>query len=452
MQTDAALQSPALQPPQFMAGLKESSYQHVFSSLPGYEGLDFDASLQKYRQEVQKKIHHLQEKDQDISSKIMTQPMLGKAQEILKDYLPEDSARPLSEQFSLDRCSIQKNAPLAGQGILHKEGLKFGAKIGEFDPHLQGNLPFLVGKRTVCGSQVNILRHPVPTIEKWIGRGREGKPLLGDIRISEEFKAFLGGCKSRKEKMLYCSLLNPKVPDEWRRLNALQELGRKEFSGTFHFIRFPMDGPLTQLDGEESLESYRKRVEAALKRDLKGQTIFSDFLFGSRKISSLVAKRYQKVLDFSYAQISLVYAKKLEQVQGSPQKLQALLKERKQAFLMLVCTVLKAALIHKLQVQFYSNTCKDAIDRGSAHLVSDLVWDGFLTGSFPEDRETLRLIASWPAFMVKTQPILKHRAEWMISFTKFIEEASAQGLRSHVVKDYKAYLNLVVDSKNYFLN
>jgi hypothetical protein len=81
-----------------------------------------------------------------------------------------------------------------------------------------------------------------------------------------------------------------------------------------------------------------------------------------------------------------------------------------------------------MDINYYNNSCKDAIDRGAAHLITDLVWNSFLHGTLEQDSLSIRLSAAWPAYMAKTQPIMEERAEWIDAFASFIEKAGQDGL------------------------
>lgn len=418
----------------FTSYLKNESVKQVFEKTI-YQNLPFDQALNLYRKNVETDLKKgaISEENKKVGTKIMTQRGLWSANLILNRYLPaQDSNVSLAEQFDLDMKSIKSRAHQAGQGFFNREIGKLNGEMGLFfDPHMNGNLPFLLGTRKINGSNVHILRHPVPTIEN------------GTIKISPEYLAFLENCKSKNEKVLYCCLLNNKKSREVKLIKALRSLEVK-YPGVFHLVNMPLDGALSKVgDEKESLQSYRRKVEDTIQKSFINPEKLSDFSFGSSKLSEVAHKRYKEVASFAYDQIQAVY-------QG--RGVNAPLKEQKQAFMMLFCTLLRTVLIKECNINHYSNTCKDAIDRAAANLTSDLLWESFLANNVKQSSLNLRISAAWPAFMAKTQPVIKERAEWMISFAKWVEGASHLGLRDRILKEYSNRLGICFNDKMSFNN
>jgi len=422
----------------FMPSLKKESCKQIFEGTQ-YEHLKFEKALSAYRRNIQGNLKNkpLSKENREISRKIITQKVLPKAYKILFPYLPKEYLKiPLSQQFDFDRKWIGLKAHKAGQGVLNREFSKLSGEIGAFfDPHKNGNLPFLLGTRKINGSKVNILRIPVPTIE------------MGYTKVSEEFRAFLEDCRVKKEKVLYCCLLNSAKSRESKLIRELYKLG-SEYKDVFHFIRIPLDGTLSKVDDGSSFESYRSRIEMDISKEVRNPQLFSNqFIFGSQEMAQVVSEKYRAISLFASQQINEVYRVRESKSKGDAQELTSLLKEKKQAFMMLFCAILKTALIQKMKIKHYTNTCKDGIDRGAAHLTSDLVWDSFLTNSIKENFLKLRLNAAWPAFMAKTQPVIKERSEWMISFTRWVEGASELGLREKIAREYSRQIGVYINEK-----
>ncbi len=430
-------------PANFIVHLKQESSNQVFKDTK-YSELKFDEALTSYRNDVEENLKQgpLKEEYKKIARKIMEQSMLPQAAKIMTRYLPTNHFNDsLSNQLQLDRIAIEKNAHKAEQGILNKQGLKLCGELGVFfDPHMNGNLPFLIGTRDINGSKVKVLRHAVPTIE------------TVRVKVSEEYKAFLEDCKSRKSKILYCCLLNPNKIREMKLIRILHDIGSK-YKDVFSFIRIPLDGILSKVDNDESLDIYRKKIELDIFNEINSPfTLKNEFIFGSKEIVEIVRENYKNISVFSYNCIVDVYRKKEDLLKNNPKELKFLLKEKKQAFMMLFSSVLRSVLIEKLKINYYGNVCKDAIDRASAHLTSDLIWDQFLTGDLKTESFKGRISASWPAFMAKTQPVIKSRADWGVSFVKWAESALTLGFRPRILKDYDKLLNIHVDKKVSFLD
>lgn len=346
---------------------------------------------------------------------LFTQPMLTVAAALLSRQLPMDNGTlSFGKLIQEDRKAIEhrKLTPEDYEGDSLRASRKAKAKMNFFKP-FEYNLPFSVGRRTINGASIETLRHAVPTKEE------------GSVSILNSYRSFLQSCREAGESVLYNSLLDPHAADEKKRIEALERLSNN-YPDTFHFIRFPLDGRLTKFEGD--FDCYRKAVQEELRLSLEGSS--STFLF-SPAVKRVVEAHQAGVLQFAKEQIEGVYGEEKDS------------KEARKAFFMLFCVVLKAKILSELRINYYCNTCKDAIDRGAAHLLCDLLLDSMLTNSLRENRPILRVLTAFPAFMAKTQGILKKRAEYITAFSNFLDRMP-QVQRNSFKEVLKGELNLEI--------
>lgn len=387
--------------------------------------LDFKESLAAFRYRYQ---FNTKENDTLLGYGIMTKlPMLMMAEALMSSKLSKEKNPFLSKTLENDIMAIHKKTDSRElEGSVARGVNKFLACVNLFDPHLNGNLPFHVGSLTIKGQKTEILRHAVPTNEAFA------------VTITEEYMAFLEQCKKNEEQVLYCCLLNPDKSDEKPRIEILTSLQSTSspYKNTFHFAKFPLDGDLEEiaLKGPEeehftTLIDYKKNIQAeiikatsiAIELDRTGQFIFSN------GIKKTVRENYAKALDWSFEQVAL--SNNLDDI------------EKKQVMMMLFCTTLKHTIFAENKINYYNNTCKDAIDRGAAHLISDLIVNGVLTDSLEANKHTIRVLASAPAFIAKTQAVLKDRASWYIAVAKWAEGTN----HAATSESYKSTFNLDIE-------
>ncbi len=376
-----------------------SKAKPIFPKVP-YEDYSYEQSLQKFRSYI--KTHGAKEEGvRHIGFKLMTQPLLKSGTAVMERHLPTLPRIPFSQQILEDQKSIFYSSRFGDfEGRLHRNIKKFSAILNVFDPHLSGNMPFLVGHRFINGKPVSVLRHAVPTVEKG----------FHNIEIAGEYQAFLENCKANQQKVLYCALLSPQKIDEHFRLTKLGDLAHK-YPETFHFIRIPLDGPLHDIDQFLTLEDYILAIQKDLEVSLFNPYPAKNSFFFSSDVRKVVSESYKDILRFAK-----YWSKKISLDDPNDQK---------RAFMMFFSVLLKSQIISKLSIAYYNNSCKDAIDRGAVHLGSDLLWDDFLTGHDLQKTQSflLRSAVAWPAFMAKTKSVLKKRLVWLYSFARFLEKA-----------------------------
>ena len=442
--------------PAFADFLGQERFTCVFGNNPSFEGKTYLECLKLVRE-----VYNPQSPSgssstslsmssvdvQEIGKRIMTAPISKCAYDCLKSKFQYESSE--DEENKLNDITSHSEASFAdrlkedrewmkiqdsslGHGIVIRAGSKVAAKTRTyFDPFYRGNYPFLVGTREVNGHKCEILRHALPVYEQ-LGKKEE---------IVGEYKAFLSNCKNEGKKVLYCNLLNPMASDESPRIQLLRDLAQDaEYKDVFHVLEIPADGYLTNAEGTSDLKGYAQLIRDDLAK-VAGKTP-GRFVASSPDVKEFIRENHAKIVNFSLNQINVTYARELSRLDQDSREYKELLKEAKQAFLMLLSSVLRAGLINAMKINYCNSTCKDAIDRGAMHLTSDLLWDSFLTGTLKENEENIRVMAVWPAFMAKTQAVLEDRAEWMESFANFIEKAQKKELRDAIVRAYCEELGL----------
>ncbi len=411
--------SPGLFSPPPMRQFLFDKAKPVFPS-SNYEKLSYQESLQKFRKHI--KLHGAKEEEvRTIGFRLMTQPLLNFGSAAMARHLSNTSQSSFSKVIFEDQKAVASSPCLGDfEGILHRNLKKFSAILNVFDPHLSGNMPFLLGNRFLNGKKVSILRHAVPTVEQG----------FHNMEIAGEYQAFLENCKATKEKVLYCALLSPQKIDEHLRLLKLGELAQK-YPDSFHFIRIPLDGPLHDIDQFPTLEDYSLAVQKDLEESLFNPYPANSSFFFSSEVRKVVSEKYVEVLRFARH-----WSKKVSL--ENP-------KDQKRAFLMFVSVLLKSHILVKLSIDYYNNTCKDSIDRGAVHVGSDLLWDDFLTGQNLQKSQPFhfRSAIAWPAFLAKTKPVLAKRLVWLQSFARFLEKAAPY--RNQMDALQKSMLHLQID-------
>ena len=147
-------------------------------------------------------------------------------------------------------------------------------------------------------------------------------------------------------------------------------------------------------------------------------------------------KNHQKILNISFRIINETYQNEPQGLSREQRK--NLLKEKKQALMMLFCTLLRTALVKRFAITDYNNTCAEGMGLGAMHSVSDLLFDSFLTDQLDLNQMDLRVLASWPAFMIKSKAVANTDAECLISFASFLEKAaSIPRLKQWIIERFK---------------
>jgi hypothetical protein len=366
-----------------------------------YDDCSYEESLKKFREYI--KIHGAKEEGvHQIGFHLMTQPLLNSGAAVMARHLSNTSDSSFAKQILDDQKAISRSLRFGDfEGRLHRNLKKLSAILNVFDPHLNGNMPFLIGDRFINGKTVSVLRHAVPTVEKG----------FHNIEIAGEYQAFLENCKANNQKVLYCALLSPQKIDEHFRLTKLGDLVQK-YPNTFHFIRIPLDGPLHDINQFRTIDDYSLAIQNDLEASLYHPYPAQNSFFFSPAVRKVVSEGYVDILRYAK-----YWSKKI--ALENP-------KDQKRAFMMLFSVLLKSHIISNLSIDYYNNTCKDSIDRGAVHVGSDLLWDDFLTGKELQKEQPFlfRSVIAWPAFLAKTKPVLAKRLVWLQSFARFLEKAA----------------------------
>jgi len=292
-----------------------------------------------------------------------------------------------------------------------------------FDPAMQQNVPFVLGKtlfkRPDDGmlKEVTFLRMGSPTIEDGISR---------TARINPEFRGFMHSLSLQEMSHLYISLQSD-IPrsllkgDESERNKAFKAL-QSEFPN-FKLMILDQDsdfykqkGDFSKLSKEEFLETFKGRLFA----DEKG------FYFPDSWKND---PNFEKIIDDLFVQTAKVFLGN-----GSL--------EERQDFIEIFYALLSIVAIKYADVDSVNITCKDAIDRAmkTNSLVMQLIMmcneDDLMLK--PEDQKIHRDLTMAPAFMVKKQAIIHDRQKRLLQALEALKNSTTHP----EIKNLLALLNL----------
>ncbi len=470
-------------PAPFTALILEEGRRYAFPETS--DDVSFKVCLKSFRETIAMEVTgEFSDETLNRAFSIMTRPWPKAALNSLQLQLNSwEEGTSFARQIDLDMQAIKKpKHPNEYESGVRRGVNKLGGVTNYFDVISQGNLPFHAYTRFIYRDgepvPVSVIRQGVPTVEgiddaeeiensagvqekaiavggravsaiadlgiglaggiKIIADGiatgegakatvtklgkhtaqRATRLIQGTVQIAPEYIAFIEKCKSEHKGILYCCLLNPELPDEKPRIEKLLAL-QEEYQDTFHFARFPLDGPLHHLKHFSSYTKYISKVLTSMRAAFKSPTnLDGDFIFSAHIIKILQQDNfYINAARWASSQINKVQQNYLLK------KLPAGLTpdEQMKAFMMLYSLILKDKILSTLPIHFYNNTCKDGIDRGSAHLTADLLWHSHLNGSYQVQKEMIRHLAHLPAYMAKTQAMVAERTEWLKAFAKFLE-------------------------------
>ena len=256
------------------------------------------------------------------------------------------------------------------------------------DPILDGNFPYLLHKNSFAGNEVQFIRMPAPA--RTISLKTELKT-IDDVKVNEEFEAFLTLHSAEDKKHLYVSFLN-----EWKSLEnqffheklALLEQHPK-FGYSFFYVGLDKDTTF-----------YHQKEEFATLHD--SQNFLNTFL---NRLTHCKNYRWPLKLNAeAWNQKCVNLVKDLHQKLFKGKKI--LTVEERQNFIEISYSRIIRALLEEIKPQTCNLTCHYTIDRGpstTAIFLFDLLYQ-------PEqgisNRDALKLIA----FLLNQPILLQNRA------------------------------------------
>lgn len=276
-----------------------------------------------------------------------------------------------------------------------------------FDPHLQGNIPFVLGIVNIANKAVKLLRMGTPTIEGGVWSTAE---------INPEFKGYVNVLKLENKKHLYISLQNDKkkgsfTGDESGRNGAIKGLA-KEFPENFFAVVLAQDS------------NFYKQVDSQGKDlgDENANDFKADFF---KQLVGINTGFYFPDTWKQDPQFKLGLKKLLEDVQEAvyPGK-EALTRQEKQDFIEIYYAYLALFLMNYSEADNVNITCKDAIDRAGKlnSLVLQLIMTIQGRAGDKDYQRKHQVLTHAPAFLVKAQAIIGSRRNRLMSaFGKMTE-------------------------------
>lgn len=219
-----------------------------------------------------------------------------------------------------------------------------------FDPHIKGNIPYVIATLNVDGKEIKLIRTGTPTIEGY----------LNDAEIISEFKGYLESLLKQGKNHLYISLQNdqPKMPgtgDESGRNRAIKKL-QKEYKNFFVVILSQDSRFYKQQDGDGKPLGPQQSDEFLLK--------FQEEMFGNQtgfyfpqawKDDPKFTKNINELLKFVHKVIFN---------EGDQYQSKELSREERLDFIEIFYAYLSVYLMQYSKADNVNGSCKDAIDRG----------------------------------------------------------------------------------------
>lgn len=255
-----------------------------------------------------------------------------------------------------------------------------------FDPHLQGNIPYIYDKLKMDEKTVNLMRMGTPTIEG----------CTGPAQIIEEFRGYLQDCVVKHKIHLYISLQNDKAKmagtgDETGRNTAIKDL-QNEFPNNFFVVVLAHDSNFYKQAGIHNKTQKTDDFFDVFKSELFGKD--TGFYFPQAwkdDLKPLVDKLLKFVLYISF--------------DGKEE----LTRQEKQDFIQIFYAYLALLLIDYSKADNANITCKDAIDR--AGMLNALLEKLIMTieghVDTPESQRKHKVMTHAAAFWTKSQAIIK---------------------------------------------
>ena len=275
-----------------------------------------------------------------------------------------------------------------------------------FDPHYQGNIPYVLFDVPVMDlkgnpKEVRIIRTGCPTIgyNPW------------QSEVNPEFRGFMQSTKAQGKKHLYVSL--QKMHGAEKNRNETLKAFQKEFPDTFDFCVIAQDSNWYK----QSLEFEKKNNAQEFKDNFLNQMLqdpHSGYYFPDQwKNDSVFTKGVKDLMEYIHQD---VFAGKEE-----------LSLEERQDFIESYHAALQLFLIRYSQVDTVNITCKDAVDRAGKE--NTKLFD-FITILLDQenrlDRQSeSKTIMLTPSFFAKKRVMIKAKKKRLLQAKRRMNEPEA---------------------------
>lgn len=267
----------------------------------------------------------------------------------------------------------------------------FGHVNMNFDPHMQGNLPFVLGTLQIGDKAVRLLRMGSPTIEGCIGKAE----------INPEFKGYLQHCMMKNKVHLYISLQNDKAKmagtgDETGRNGAIKEL-QKEFPKNFFAVVLAQDSRFYK-----QVDAKGKALDSQNSQDFIAE--FTDELLVKKDTGFYFPPAWKDDPEFVKSISNLLQFVLRTTYEGKME----LTRQEKQDFIEIFYANLSLFLMLYSKADNCNASCKDAIDRAGKLNSLILKLAMIIEETIDEEikQRLHKVLTHSPAFWTKSQAII----------------------------------------------
>ena len=317
---------------------------------------------------------------------------------VICELLPTSNAKLEEKDFK----KIDRNKSLK----LPKADVTFKKLMGhinaDFDPHLDGNLPFVLGSVNIGDKHVKLLRMGSPTIE-----------ILGQYaEINPEFIGYMESLRldvtkgNEGKKHLYISLQNDKPKgilggDESARNKAIKEL-QERFPKNFFAVVLAQDSNFyKQIDKNgvrlptQNAKEFSQELYNQMLKDPNSGFYFPEEWKADKQFKQGVDQLLRNVKE-------IVFGDKAD-----------LTRQEKQDFIEIFYAYLAIFLAEYSKTDNLNITCKDAIDRAGKlnSLVLKLIMTIQGNANNSKYQRIHQVLTHFPAFWVKSQAIIRSHSK-----------------------------------------
>lgn len=375
-----------------LTALNETDFPLVHSTF--LLGLRSALSSETYKQELDKYMTGQNNYDplvKDIQEFCRIRFEDGNFYEVLDDLMTEIGIEGTDKLCAQDFDIIDNVDPAKKISFFEVNLKKFLGHINvNFDPHLQGNVPYIYDKLNMGKKTVTLMRMGTPTIEG----------CTGAAQIIEEFRGYLQHCVANHKIHLYISLQNDRMKsvlkgdvagDESGRNQAIKDI-QKEFSNNFFVVVLAHDSNFYKQAGIHNKNQNTEEFFTVFKSELFGDD--TGFYFPEAwkdDLKPIVDKLLKLVLNTSF------------------ENKEELTRQEKQDFIQIFYAYLALILIDYSKADNANITCKDAIDRAGMlnALLEKLIMIIEGRVDTPESQRKHKVLTHAAAFWTKSQAIIK---------------------------------------------
>lgn len=312
-----------------------------------------------------------------------------------------EARRLLSASLNADYVAMGKMIKAHPNGHLKKilEMVESGS-YQHYDPLLQHNMPMEMYHLYTGSTKIANLRIPAPVTQENISK----------VWINEEFKAFIRAVTAEKSKLLIFNFQDKTLWREQARAKVLEDLQKNpEFSNNFIVVTIPKDTEFYHQATPYNKESHADVFMKTLKEQLMNEN--SGFYFPKEELSEW--EDYEPFIDKAIEAIHTTFF----------QSKNVLTRDQRLDFIELFYFFLELKVLDVYKPNYFSFTCKDAIDTsGAANASFFSCLKLFNQDKLSEkDMEFMSFLIYGIPLTVRERLMLKDRFTRMVSALKVVE-------------------------------